>query len=159
MPSRPPCQLSEIMLFHNSLLCVTHHGNKCVHSFEDCHHDRAHLSNFPSRIVMPSNHSLPPTAPAKEKSLEDVTINSIIVLGVAFAASILNVTPERRLQPPGPLLVQRGCRASVLMLGDWDVAVSQNARGGFFLTLDTDRLFFLDLCPSVHQCDQGYSFL
>lgn len=92
--------------------CVTHHGNKCVHSFEDCHHDRARLSNFPSSIVMPSNHpsAVAVNSPVNEKSLEDVTINSIIVLGVAFAVSILNVTPERWLQPPGPLLPQSGCR-------------------------------------------------
>lgn len=43
---------------HSLDLCVTHHGNKCVHSFEDCH-DGACLSDFPPHIVRPSNH--PPT--------------------------------------------------------------------------------------------------
>lgn len=33
----------------------------------------------------------------KEKSSMDITINSIIALGVAFAVSILNVTPMRQL--------------------------------------------------------------
>lgn len=48
------CQPSETVLFHSLVSCVTHHGNKCVHSFEDCH-DRACLSNFPPHIVMPRN--------------------------------------------------------------------------------------------------------
>lgn len=42
-------------LFHSLGLCVTGHGNKCVHSFEDCHRDRARLSNFPCCVVMPGN--------------------------------------------------------------------------------------------------------
>lgn len=123
----PPCQLSETVLFHSLVLSVTHHDNKCVHSFEDCHHGCACLSNFPSRIVMPSNH-LPAPPTAAVRGLGDETINSIIVLGAAFAVSILTVTPERQLQPPGQLLAQRGCHKTVLMLGDWDVAAKMYPR-------------------------------
>lgn len=44
----------------------------------------------------------------------NVTINSIIMLGVAFAVSILNVTPEKQLQPSGQLLAQRGWHPPVV---------------------------------------------
>lgn len=65
------CQLSQIMLFHSFVSCVTCHGNKCV-----C------------------------------RGSEDETINSI-VLGPAFAASALNVTPERQPQHPNHLNLDR----------------------------------------------------
>lgn len=153
--------LSATMLFHSIVLCVTHHGNKCVHSFEDCHHDRARLSNFPSRIVMPSNCPPPPpnaavSAPVKEKSLEDGTINSIIVLGVAFAVSVLNVTPERQLQPPGQLREDAIWCLDAGRLGCSCDAVSWPWMP---MTLRTLSVFFLGLRPRAHQCDQGYASL
>lgn len=55
------------------------------------------------QVIVPPPPNAAVSAPVKEKSLEDGTINSIIVLGVAFAVSVLNVTPERQLQPPGQL--------------------------------------------------------
>lgn len=46
-----------------------------------------------------------------------------------YAVSVLNVTPERWLQPPEPQLAER-MPPNVLTLGDWDVtvAVSQKKR-------------------------------
>lgn len=143
-----PClgQPSETMLFHSLVSCVTHHGNKCVHSFEDCH-DRACLSNFPPHIVMPSNdpphthhhtctstHTAAVSTSVIEDSLEDGTINSIIVLSVAFALSILNATPDRQLQPPEPPSAER-MPLNMLTLGDWEEAVSLKRGGFLFLTL------------------------
>lgn len=108
MHSPSPCQLSDTMLFHSLALCVTHHGNKCVHRFEDCHHDSARLSNFPPHIAMPRNHPPNNSAPVQEKSLEDSRNYKYHYCIRCFAVSILSVTSERQLQPPGPLLAQSG---------------------------------------------------
>lgn len=53
--SPSPCQHSETTLLPSSVLCVTHHSNKCVCSFEDCH-DRARLLNLPPHIAVPNAH-------------------------------------------------------------------------------------------------------
>lgn len=92
---------------HSLDLCVTHHGNKCVHSFEDCH-DGACLSDFPPHIVRPSNHPPHPTV-AMSTSVENGTINGIIVLDVVLLSVLWMWPPKRPLQPPRPPLPQRRC--------------------------------------------------
>lgn len=98
-PSPHSCQLLETTLTRSSHLCVTHHGNKCVHIFEDCN-DGACFSDFPPHIVRPSNH--PPTPPTPHRhpavavstSVENGTINDIIVLD-AVLLSVLWMWPPR----------------------------------------------------------------
>lgn len=86
-------------------LCVTYHGNKCVHSFEDCH-DRACLSDFPPHIVRPSN---PPPHCGHEHFCWEWNYKWHYCIRRCSTVDVMNVTPERLLQLPRPPLPQRGC--------------------------------------------------
>lgn len=91
---------------HSLDLCVTHHGNKCAHSFGDCH-DGVCLSDFPPHIVRPSNH--PPPHCGHEHFCWEWNYKWCYCIRCCFTVSVMNVTPKRPLQPHRPPLPQRGC--------------------------------------------------
>lgn len=82
---------------HSLDLCVTHHGNKCVHSFEDCH-DGACLSDFPPHIVRPSNH--PPPHCGQEHFCWEWKYKWRYCIRCCFAVSVMNVTPRDHCSCP-----------------------------------------------------------
>lgn len=84
---------------HSLDLCVTHHGNKCVHSFENCH-DRACLSDFPPHIVRPSNHPHPPLLCGHEHFCREWNYKWCYCIRRCFTVGVMNVTPERLMQLP-----------------------------------------------------------